>query len=227
MGNTNEFDDIAGDYSELVETGMVLKGSDHEYFNQYKLFYLEPYMKKLHGEFKLLDYGCGVGLLSRTIQSRFPRAAIHGFDVSAESIDNVDLELRNKSQNRFCSNLEDLDEDYDIAILSTVLHHVPISERMDVIGNIYKRLKKYGLLIVFEHNMKNPLTRKSVAACPFDNEAVMLTLSECEKLLKGMFSSINSKYVTFFPEQLRKLWFIDKYIGWLPMGAQYMIVAAK
>lgn len=228
MNQKSEFDNIAEKYSELVEDGMILKGNDHEYFNQYKLFYLRPYFALYNGRAKVLDYGCGVGLLSQTIQDCFPKTVIHGFDVSSESIENVSDELRKRQNNLFTAEIGALHYDYDIAILSTVLHHVSLEERQQVIDNIYARLSIGGKLVIFEHNMLNPLTRKSVDACPFDKDAVMISLSQAKALLKHAgFENISSRYITFFPEQLRRLWGIDKYISWLPLGAQYMVVATK
>lgn len=228
MNQKNKFDDIAEKYSELIEDGMILKGNSHEYFNQYKLFYLKPYFISYNGKVKVLDYGCGVGLLSQKIQEYFPQAVIHGFDVSSESIDNISDKLRNKQDNLFTTAIEDLHYDYDIAILSTVLHHVSLEEREQVVENIYCKLRTGGKLVIFEHNMLNPLTRKSVEACPFDKDAIMISLSQTKALLRSIgFGNISSRYVTFFPEQLRRLWGIDKYISWLPLGAQYMVVATK
>lgn len=78
---------------------------------------------------KILDYGCGVGLFSKTIYDAFNNIIIHGFDVSSKSIDQVPEEIRT-GRNFFTSNLAELDSDYDIALLITVLHHVvPESER--------------------------------------------------------------------------------------------------
>lgn len=114
-------------------------------------------------------------------------------------------------------------------MLITVLHHViPVSERPGVINNIYKRLKPGGKLIIIEHNMKNFLTRKIVNDSIVDREAIMLKSGECIDLLTHAgFRNINNKYIVFFPKQLGKLRFLDKFISWLPFGAQYLTIGEK
>ena len=114
-------------------------------------------------------------------------------------------------------------------MLITVLHHViPVSERPGVINNIYKRLKPGGKLIINEVNMTNPLMRKFVNSLSLDANAVMLKPRECINLLTHAgFRNINNKYVIFFPKQLSRLRFLDKFISWLPLGAQYLTIGEK
>ena len=157
-----------------------------------------------------------------------PDMTLHGFDVSEESIRNVPDELRIRS-NLFTSRLDDLDDDYDAALLVTVLHHVlPKNERRIVMQNIYTRLRAGGKLIIIEHNMKNPLTRKLVTYSEIDRDAVMLEPSESRELLEAAgFTGISRKYIVFFPKQLSCFRFMDRYISWLPLGAQYMVYGSK
>ena len=177
---------------------------------------------------KLLDYGCGVGTISHALFHTMPGITLHGFDVSAESIRNIPSELLT-CNNRFTSSLAKLDDDYDAALLITVLHHVtPIAERPAVMRNIYSRLRPGGKLIIIEHNMKNPLTRKVVLNSDIDRDAIMLEASECRKLLKDAdFDGVSGRYIVFFPKQLASLRFLDRFISWLPLGAQYMAFGIK
>ena len=229
-----EFDAVAQNYSDIVDDDLsvALKGNPHEYFNQYKLYYLRKILaaQKLDhaSPLKILDYGCGVGLLSQALFHEIQDITLHGFDVSEESIRNVPDELRINS-NLFTSRLDDLDNDYDAALLVTVLHHVlPKSERHTVMQNIYSRLRPGGKLIIIEHNMKNPLTRKVVTHSEVDRDAIMLEPSESIKLLEASgFTGISSKYIVFFPKQLACFRFMDRYISWLPLGAQYMASGIK
>ena len=153
---------------------------------------------------------------------------IHGFDVSSESIKQVPNEIRT-GKNFFTSSLSELEGDYDIALLVTVLHHVvPVSERPGVMQNIFRRLKPGGKLIIIEHNLKNPLTRKIVMNSKVDENAIMLEPSECKNLLRDAgFRDISSKYIVFFPKQLAFLRFMDKIFSRVPLGAQYMTYGIK
>ncbi len=227
----SDFDRVADRYADLVQDAMMLHGSDHAYFNQYKLFYLKPLIENkqraLGRPVKFLDYGCGIGLMAKVLQTAFPSMILHGFDVSAQSIADIDVGLK-CGGNRFTDCLQDLDNDYDIAFLCTVLHHVDIEEREQVLRNIYARLSNQGELIIIEHNMRNPLTKRSVNNCIFDEDAVMLAPHTCRALLKRAgYHEIQNRYITFFPRQLSKLWVLDRYMAWLPFGAQYMMTGRK
>ena len=222
----SEFDAIAPNYEKLVEDGMVLSGNDHEYFTQYKLLNLLPILQRRRSA-KILDYGCGIGLLSQAIVDSLPDITLHGFDISEKSIRKVPARLLT-GNNIFTNDLNKLDTDYDCVIFSTVLHHVPPDERKTVIKNAYDRLSDGGVIAIIEHNMLNPLTRKSVDACPFDEDAVMLKPAEVSNLLSdGGFSAISNRYITFFPKQLSVLRKLDGCLGWLPLGAQYLVTAEK
>ena len=61
-----EFDALSYEYSDELEheISSVLKGNPHEYFNQYKIFYLRKIFnaQRKKSPIKILDYGCGIGL---------------------------------------------------------------------------------------------------------------------------------------------------------------------
>ena len=227
--NKAEFDTIAEEYSRILEQDIsaVLKGNPHEYFEQYKMYHLKKIFSP-SAHIKVLDYGCGIGLFARTLSRTFPAMTIHGFDVSSGSVQKISPELR-KGSNRFTSNLDELDTDYDAAFLITVLHHVlPVSDRTGAVRNIFSRLKPGGQLIVIENNMMNPLMRKLVNSTDIDANAVMLRPSECRTLMKDAgFDQIRNKYIEFFPKQLACFMFADRFISWIPLGAQYMITGRK
>ena len=145
-----EFDAIAENYSELMKQGMVLKGAgnDHAYFTAYKMYYLKEYIKKCRQKnsrkaVKILDYGCGIGIVSRAIADTFANVIVHGFDISAESIKCANG-IRHRKNVFFTSDADKLDQDYDLCICCCVLHHVPKKGRDAVVRDIYKRLKARG-----------------------------------------------------------------------------------
>ena len=63
-----------------------------------------------------------------------------------------------------------------------MLHHVPKDKRELIIFDAWSRLKKGGHLIIIEHNLINPLTKKSVENCPLDKDAVFLSMKEAKEL---------------------------------------------
>ena len=84
---------------------------------------------------------------------------IHGYDLSAESINNIDDFLK-QGENRFTSHISELDYDYDLVILCNVMHHVPVQERDNILLKIYERLSKYGVLSKEERTIDKKLTSK-------------------------------------------------------------------
>lgn len=223
------FDKIVGDYANLINSTLAISGGNMlEYFTAYKVYYLQEIIRtfvKRDNRIKMLDYGCGIGILSKAMFNAISGICVHGYDISEESINSIPQELR-VNGNIFTTDLKMLDRDYDIAVLSNVLHHVELTDRNFVLNNIRKRLKYKGLVIIIEHNMKNPLTRKSVIDCPFDQDAHMLTMQQTSQLLTdASFGKQLKRYITFFPPKFAQFRRFDKYIGWIPLGAQYMICA--
>lgn len=76
--------------------------------------------------------------------------------------------------------------------------------------------------------MFNPLTKKSVYDCPFDANAHMVTKREMGALLQASgYEPGDSRYITFFSPKMAALRAMDKYLGWMPLGAQYMVCAQR
>ncbi|MCI7540354.1 MAG: class I SAM-dependent methyltransferase [Veillonellaceae bacterium] len=233
----SDFNRIAEQYEDLVDQSLpkndeFFQGSDHAYFNEYKLRYLRPVFCKIEATIKrplkLLDYGCGTGIFSEVLADAFPQYQIHGFDIAEKSIEEVPESLLQHEGIRFTSSLMNLDEDYDIALLVTVLHHVSLDERNDVFQNILSRLRPGGRLIIIEHNMKNPVTRNVVRRCVFDQDAEMLTRRETVRLLRNAgFKNLQSRYIVFFPKRFAEFRWMDRFLKRVPMGAQFMAMGCK
>src|SRR6185503_831979 len=151
-----EFDRFSEDYARILDRSTAVFGDGSEYFAEHKARYLAALLAGGAGR-KILDFGCGVGLLSRFIAQHLPGAVLHGFDVSAASIDAIAPGLR--SRGRFTSRLDELDTGYSAIVLSNVLHHMRPDERRRSVADLAARLETGGSLVIFEHNPLNPLTR--------------------------------------------------------------------
>ena len=82
--------------------------------------------------------------------------------------------------------------------------------------------------MVYEHNPLNTLTLRTVNACPFDENAILIRAGTLrERLASAGFRESQIKYRVFFPSQLRWLRSIEEKLGWLPMGAQYYVCGRK
>ena len=86
------------------------------------------------------------------------------------------------------------------------------------------KLAPGGFIAVFEHNPWNPLTRKAVRDCPFDEDAVLLSRRQATRLLdEAGLEPIDAAYIIFFPQEGPRLARIERRLRPLPLGAQYYV----
>jgi SAM-dependent methyltransferase len=130
----------------------------------------------------------------------------------------------------FCDDPEALPgEHFGIVVLANVLHHVPPPKRAELVEWLRDLLRPArGRLVVFEHNPYNPLTRRAVAQCEFDDDAILLAPGELVQLLSQCgFKAIHRRFIVFFPRALAALRPLEPSLGWLPLGAQMMVVGTS
>ncbi len=85
-----------------------------------------------------------------------------------------------------------------------------------------------GLIVLFEHNPLNPLTRKAVRGCEFDRDANLLTRRTGSRLLaQAGLTEPDGRYILFFTRESGLLRRIERRLGWLPLGAQYAVFAQR
>jgi len=219
------FDAFASNYHQLVTENVRISGESSDYFAAYKADYIARRVAPAAGE-RLLDYGCGVGLICGHLKRRLPKVQIHGFDISQESVARVDRSLQ--SQGIFTSNLKELGRAYDFIVISNVLHHVEPTERAELIEEACSLLANSGKLVVFEHNPINPLTRWAVSQCAFDDGVVLLPSRESLFYVRRVgFRVLWRDYIVFFPRWLAWLRPLEPVLQWCPLGAQYAVVVER
>jgi 2-polyprenyl-3-methyl-5-hydroxy-6-metoxy-1,4-benzoquinol methylase len=218
-----EFDSFASHYEELHASSIKITGETPEYFAAYKASYIARILPP--GPCRILDYGCGIGMLSRHLLREVPHARVDGFDPSQESIARIDAILR--AQGIFTSNSDLLSSNYDLIAIANVLHHVKPDDRQDLIDRVTLRLAPMGKLVIFEHNPANPLTRWAVAHCAFDGDAILLWPGETIKYLKRAGLTTARDYIVFFPRWLGSLRRFEPLLRSCPLGAQYAVIGAK
>lgn len=219
------FDQFAGNYKSVLDQSIALSGEDSSYFAEYKALYLARIVGSSFSG-KILDFGCGVGLLSGFLKKHLPAARLNGFDVSRESIARIDPSLT--ANGVFTSEMAHLTCDYDLVVVANVMHHVPPDHRVKTISDLESRLAPNGKLAVIEHNPANPLTRRAVDRCPFDDDAILLPPRESEKLIRDAGMKILRRdYIVFMPRALSWLRPLEPTLAWLPLGAQYAVLGQK
>jgi len=217
-----KFDDYARSYDALHNQNLAASGEPLEYFSAYKRACLERLGAPV-GE-PLLDYGCGIGNVTQALATSFHE--VHGFDPSSESLKVARERVPGAT---FHGDLGAVPAaHFASAVVSGVLHHVPRPERTALLEQLREKLRPRGRVFVFEHNPLNPVTRHSVATCPFDDDADLLWPWQATRLLASAgFTSVTLDYIVFFPRPLAWLRPLEPRLGWLPLGAQMLLVGHR
>jgi SAM-dependent methyltransferase len=218
-----DFDQYAGRYEAILAAQTNFFDGDSNYFARYKI---ELAQKIVGCVDKVLDFGCGIGRSMPHLREIFPDADIVGCDPSAESLAIA------REQNPTCRfmSTDELgpDSKFDLVLASCVFHHIPPQDRQMAIRYCYSRLNEGGHFIIFEHNPINPVTRRLVKNCPFDADAVLLSMRETVARMRNEHLNVKeSSYCLFFPQPLAALRPFEKYLRWLPMGGQYFVCASN
>ena len=217
-----EFDRFADNYDQLHAKSLGAAGEAPQYFAEYKARCLERL--GVGSAAQVLDYGCGVGNLTRHLVSRFAR--VHGFDPSLACVERAVVQVPEAT---FHHREDAIPADtFDAIVVANVLHHVRPERRPALVASLVPLLKSGGRLFVFEHNPYNPLTRRSVALCEFDVDVILLGPGEVRRLLReAPLASVRQDYIVFFPRPLAVFRSLEPGLGWLPFGAQTLTVGTR
>ncbi len=225
MNAPMQFDQFAGNYKQLLDENVSVSGENSAYFAEYKARYLARFLSRDFSG-KVLDFGCGIGLLSGFLRKHLPTARLEGYDVSRDSIGKIDPVLA--AQGKFTWEADRLARDYKLIVIANVMHHVPREKRQDTVQQLAGRLAASGRLAIFEHNPANPVTRWVVERCPFDEDAVLLPPPEASfYLASAKLRLVRRDYIVFMPRFLAWLRPLEPWIAWLPLGAQYVVIGEK
>ena len=174
-----------------------------------------------------LDIGCGIGAMHALMDGRV--GALSGTDVSAEAIAeaagaNPDVAYRAYEGSRLPYD----DASFDFCTTVCVMHHVPTPQWSDFVGEAFRVTRPGGLFAVYEHNPVNPLTRVAVWRCPFDHDAVLLRPRRVIDLMqRAGFEIVLRQYLFFMPVDAPWARKFDRLLGWMPLGAQYVVCGRK
>lgn len=219
---TKKFDDAAAAYNELLNKSLDISGERFEYFAEYKIARL----KRLGfgASACVLDFGCGIGNLTELLSRDFGEVA--GFDPSTVSLGEARKRIPIAA---FYDQIEAIPQShFDLAVLAGVLHHIPTVDRVSVLSQVRSTLKPGGMVVIFEHNPLNPLTRRAVDACPFDNDAILLSPGEVRAHLKeAKYEGVCQAFIVFFPKSLSFLRPLEPCLRYCPLGAQTMTTATR
>jgi SAM-dependent methyltransferase len=226
-----DFDRYSGTYRRQVEESIAFAGTDLDFFTRAKVNVLLEMAGSVVGRpsgLSFIDVGCGPGETDRFLARRV--GGLAGVDVSpkmvrAARLRNPDVDYRDFHPG---GEIPFADASFDVCFAICVLHHVVSADRPALVAEMKRVCRPGGAVVVFEHNPLNPLTRRAVRDCEFDEDAELLSRRRASRLLRNAgLREPAGRYILFFPRDSRLLRRVQRGLGWLPLGAQYAVFAQR
>lgn len=229
------FDEYAERYEEIHDRNSAKYfGEKSDYFVQVKVEILVRELRAMRfpmDGLRVLDVGCGTGLLEEAVAAASVDWEMTGVDISQKSLDiargkfapdAVRLELFDGEHLPF------VEDSFDLVLAAGVFHHIPPEKRVVILREIRRVMRVGGMFMLFEHNPYNPVTRYVLRSYAFDKDAVLLSNREAGRLCsEAGIAHHKSGYYIFFPGMLRGLRRFEKRLSWFPMGGQFWFMAEK
>lgn len=234
-----EFDDFAKGYDAGMNDPLKrLAGDSFQVFMDQKVFLTRQWLARNQtavspaSELSLLDFGCGAADFLRTLQRAGFAGKLCGSDISAEMLREARSrwpELASVALHATSNGVLPFAADtFDWVTASCVFHHIAPAERPAAVAELRRVLKPGGRLLLFEHNPWNPLTRLIVKRAPIDRNAVLLSAPEAKELMRGSgLGKVQARFFLFVPPRFRWLWQWERWLGWCPLGGQYLVAGQK
>jgi 2-polyprenyl-3-methyl-5-hydroxy-6-metoxy-1,4-benzoquinol methylase len=225
---SGEFDQYRASYRAEVQRSIDFIGQDVDMFTEAKARLVVDIAGRhlgATGGLRALDVGCGVGLTDAFLEGAF--AELHGIDASAGSIEEASKANPWAKYHHYEGTaLPVTDGSFDLCFAISVLHHVDPPDRPGFVREVRRVTRPGGLVVVFEHNSLNPLTRLAVSRCDFDEGVVLLARRTTESLLvRSSLRVVEGRYILFFPWKQEAFRRVERGLAWLPLGAQYVVAA--
>jgi SAM-dependent methyltransferase len=225
-GKSTGFDRHGESYRDAVERSIAFSGAGLDVFTRAKARKLLRLAARHVGDprrLSFLDVGCGPGETDRFLEGQV--RAMSGVDASTAMVEAA--QRRNPwAAYRTADRDGDLPfptAEFDVSFAICVLHHVRRPQRAALVAEMARVTRPDGLVAIFEHNPWNPLTRKVVAGCEFDRDAVLLPRRESARLLRGSgLADVGGCYIVFFTRESPRLQRVERLLGRLPLGAQHV-----
>ncbi len=226
----DDFDKYAKDYRQIHNECLKYSGADSDHFSEQKIEELRK--NESCDAIKFLDLGCGDGNSAVFFRKHFPNSSYSGLDTSKASVGQaVDRGISGAEFSHYDGfNIPFQDSSFDVILLACVMHHIAPENHERFLDEVRRVLRLGGRLYIFEHNPYNPVTRRIVNNCPFDEDAVLLTSGLTRRLLDAArFGNVTVRYTIFFPRHRLFTAFLrfEGLLGWLPLGGQYYARAVK
>lgn len=226
-----EFDEFGDSYRDAVEASIAFAHTSLDHFTAIKGRALLELVGNSIGPpagLDFLDVGCGTGETDRFLKGQVGN--LTGIDIAPK------LLARARERNPWAEYRQQglgegipvAEGSFDVCFAICVLHHVPRDARAGFVAEMKRACRPDGLVVLFEHNPLNPLTRHAVAGCEFDRGVDLLRRREATGLLRhAELDRPTGRYIAFFTRDSSLLRGIERRLGWLPLGAQYLVAGQR
>lgn len=225
-----EFDKYIENYRPNLDSALALSGETSDYFARYKAQKLAEWLKKYQIKNpRILDFGCGDGVMTNYVTHYFPDATVFGVDPSGKSIE---VAQKSFSHIRFSVSSDESTDltfennFFDIIYAAGAFHHIPFNLHDGYMESLKRILKPNGFLVMFELNPLNPLTVRTFKRNPIDINAKMLSPWYAYRLAKKS-GTPSLKFYCFFPRFMKFFRWSECMLTKVPFGALYAIIIKK
>lgn len=226
-----ELDRFAEEYDARHRENIAITGERPAYFAAYKVAEFARLSDPIAKDgARILDFGAGTGNCVPFFRAHFPHAELSLADISARDL--AISQRRHPGKERYTritgAEIPHAEDAFDMVFSAGVFHHMPHGEHLHWLKELRRVLRSGGMLTIFEHNPRNPLTVRAVKSFPFDRDAILV---EPKSLIRALeqagWTRATLRYHVFFPHALRALRPLEPCLRRVPLGAQYSITAWK
>jgi SAM-dependent methyltransferase len=220
------YDRYRDHYEDELDRAVAFSGRRHAFFTETKASELLRLARRHLGDVNrvdALDVGCGIGLTDRYLQGRV--GSLTGVDVSPGVLERA--EEANPWARYVLYDGERLPFEggsFDLTFAVCVVQVIDPARQPRFVSELRRVTRPGGLVVAFEHNPLNPLTRLVVRRCSFGGDAKMLSPGR----LRGLFRDaglpvVERRFLLIFPSSSKPLRRLERSLGFLPVGAQYYL----
>jgi SAM-dependent methyltransferase len=226
--NSDEFDEVAERYEQELAKGLALSGEGSDYYALKRVEKLAEILANYPWPARVMDYGCGTGGSIRHLAEALKAETVIGVDVSTKSIERA--RSIHQLPGIYFNTLKEYDRPgfMDLVFCNGVFHHIEPAQRPSALAYIFRQLKSGGLFAFWENNPWNLGTQYAMSRVSFDRDAKKISPVQAVDLLQAAGFVVQEKLTMFlFPRWLMPLRAIEHLLLRFPVGAQYLVLAAK
>lgn len=226
MTGEAEFDRYKTTYTAKVQSAIGFTGQNIDFYTRAKVNHLRALIERHVGDpsrCRVLDVGCGVGLTDEFLADSLGH--LEGVDVAEALVEAARERNPGVTYQAYDGRtLPHPDDSFDVVFAICVVHHVPPAMWQEFLTELGRVTRAEGFVAIFEHNPFNPLTRKAVKDCEFDQDAVLVG----NRALRRQFTAsgldvVEAAHIIVAPFDSKITAAVERALAPVPVGAQHYV----